>query len=220
VVLRVPKEDLKYGRDYIFLDLYSALSLYGMDCNQILLSTDVIAYSYYGGDKANISPVISKFKKRKGCESITRDLFYIRKVKIKSDNSYFMIEHEYFYKIMNSQNRWDKRLNLLFHYCCIVASINYGRDTMVDGKRGIYGYMSNSFFSRVENVNNNSIMTYNNDLEKMGLIVRIKKRWSDTYNKLLPSIYALKENEELLNKIRDNVVDDPDDYEDLDDLFG
>ena len=65
-------------------------------------------------------------------------------------------------------------------------------------------------------------MTYNNILEELGLIVRIKKRWSEKYNKLLPSIYALKENEQLLNKYSDNIGSDIEksDEEDLDDLFG
>ena len=151
VVLRVPKRDLRYGRDYVFLDLYSALYLYGLDRDRVLLSIDAMAHEYYGGAKENISSVIQKFKKRKGCETISHSLFYVNKDGIKSENSFFMIDTESFYKIMDSNNRWDRKLNILFHYCCIIASINYSEDTMIDGRRGIYGYMSNAFFAKAPN---------------------------------------------------------------------
>lgn len=219
--LRASKQDLIKGRDYTFLALYSDLNLFCFNQDQVILAVDVIVEKYYGGRENELLPTIQKFKKEKGCETITKNLFVINKDKIKVDSKYIVVDRDNFYRIMNSLYRWDRKLNLLYHYCCVIASLNYGDDTMIDGRRGIYGYMSNAFFSRIENVDVRSITTYNNTLEELKLIARIKKRWSEKQNRLMPSIYALKENEKLLVKIYDNInpgIEKPDE-EGLEDLF-
>lgn len=218
--LLLSKKDLKQGRCYVFLKLLSKLYLYSVGTEKITLSVDAVAKDYLIYRIDELEDAAKKMTKLNDCVPAGKHLFTVQRDVIKYKESFISIDKDAFLKIMHLDFRWDRRMNILYHYCFIIASLNYGDESMIDGKRGIYGYMSNAFFANAENVKRNVIIDYNNVLEKHDLIVRIKNRWSDKYNRYLPNIYALKENEELLNKIGDNVVDDPDDYEDLDNLFG
>lgn len=198
--LMIPKDDLQWGKDFVFFSLYAANHIFGLGNDIATISLEEIAVNYYGGDFGKAKAASKCFRKEKECKTINNRLFNVERRHIEVKGSFILVHRSDFYKVFNSNYAWSRKLGIMYHLCCLIASMNYGESSMIDGKRGVYGYMSNAFFSKAEKVAPNTIMKYNNLLEELGIIVRIKKRWGVKENKLLPSIYALKENEDLLKK--------------------